>query len=132
MLSHECLYELSTAWFPHVTDSGLARLIDLLEKGSPLLISGAFTRSIPMGCLASHIAWNHPRTGCQTVDAGINWLHHVAGLNPATSEVLREWDSRGAHDLELRADLLAAFRGEQARRRRSAARSNPLPSLASS
>jgi hypothetical protein len=116
MLSAECLGELRSAWLPHITDTGLNRLIDLLEKGSPLLIHGCFTRAIPMGCLASHVAWNHPRTAGLNIDAGITWLHRVAGLNPATSRVLREWDRRGAADLELRADLLAVFRAEAAAR----------------
>jgi hypothetical protein len=112
MLSAECLGELRSAWLPNMTDAGLERLLDLLEKGSPLLIHGCFTKAVPMGCLASHVAWNHPRTGHLTGDAGISWLHRVAGLNPATSHVLREWDRRGARDLELRADLLAVFRAE--------------------
>jgi hypothetical protein len=121
MLSPECVGELRSAWLPHVTDAGLDRVIDLLEKGSPLLIHGCFTRVVPMGCLASHVAWNHPRTEHLTLDAGINWLHRVAGLNPATSLVLREWDRRGVHDLELRADLLTLFRQERQERRRAAA-----------
>jgi hypothetical protein len=125
MLSTECLNELRNAWLPHITDTGLSRVIELLEKGSPLLISGAFTRAVPMGCLASHVAWNHPRTACQTVDAGITWLHRVAGLNPATSQVLREWDLRGTRDLGLRADLLGEFRAEQARRDRRPHRDKP-------
>ena len=116
MLSPECVGELRSAWLPHVTDAGLDRVIDLLEKGSPLLIHGCFTRVVPMGCLASHVAWNHPRTEHLTLDAGINWLHRVAGLNPATSLVLREWDRRGVHDLELRAELLTLFRQERQER----------------
>lgn len=117
-----CLKELRSAWLPNITDAGLHRLIDLLDKGSPLLISGSFTRAVPMGCLASHIAWNHPETERLTIDAGIAWLHHVAGLNPATSAVLREWDTRGVADLELRGALLAELRAEQARRQRRAKR----------
>ena len=85
MLSPDCLDELRSAWLPNITDAGLERLLDLLEKGSPLLISGCFTRAIPMGCLASQVAWNHPDTDHLNVDAGITWLHQVAGLNPATS-----------------------------------------------
>jgi hypothetical protein len=113
MLSPECLGELRSTWLPNVTDAGLDRLIDLLEKGSPLLVSGCFTKAVPMGCLATHVAWNHPKTAHLTLDAGITWLHRVAGLNPATSHVLREWDRRGARDLELRADLLHLFRAER-------------------
>jgi hypothetical protein len=116
MLSPECLAEFRSAWLPNMTDVGLARLVEMLEKGSPLLIHGCFTRAVPMGCLASHVAWNHPRTAHLTLDAGITWLHHVAGLNPATSHVLREWDRRGVRDLELRAELLALLRAEQAAR----------------
>jgi hypothetical protein len=117
MLTPECLGELRSAWLPNMTDVALDRLVDLLEKGSPLLIHGCFTRAVPMGCLATHVAWNHPRTARLTLDAGITWLHRVAGLNPATSHVLREWDGRGVHDLELRADLLAELRAERQRRK---------------
>jgi hypothetical protein len=116
MLSPECLHELRTAWLPHITSAGLDRLVELLEKGSPLLIHGCFSKAVPMGCLATHVAWNHPRTAHLNVEAGINWLHHVAHLNPATSLVIREWDRRGAQDWEMRADLLAALRDEQNRR----------------
>ena len=117
MLSRECLEELRSAWLPNITDCGLDRLVDMLHKGSPLLISGCFTKAIPMGCLASHIAWNHPETAAQTIDAGITWLHRVAGLNPATSKVLREWDLRGGGaDLGLRQALLSEMRREQAAR----------------
>src|SRR5215831_16499770 len=110
MLSPECVTELRSAWLPNITDDGLDHLIDLLEKGSPLLIHGCFTRSVPMGCLASHVAWHHPATEQLTLDAGINWLHRVAGLNPATSHVIREWDGRGGDNWELRADFLAELK----------------------
>ena len=119
MLTLECLHELRSAWLPNLTDSGLDRIVELLEKGSPLLVHGCFTRAIPMGCLATHAAWHHPRTCHLTQDAGISWLHRVAGLNPATSHVLREWDSRGSTDLDLRADLLQLFRQERKSRRRA-------------
>ena len=118
MLTPECRTELRTAWLPHMTDRGLNRLIELLEKGSPLLLHGCFTRVVPMGCLATHLAWNHPRTCHLTVDAGITWLHRVAGLNPATSHVLRAWDERDTNDLELRADLLRELRVESENRTR--------------
>lgn len=112
MLTTECLAEFRSAWLPNITDAGLHRLLDLLEKGSPLLVHGCFTRAVPMGCLASHIAWNHPQTGHLTLDAGITWLHKVAGLNPATSEVLRAWDAQGVRDMELTATLLREVRAE--------------------
>ncbi len=116
MLTPECLGELRSAWLPNIPDCALARLIDLLDKGSPLLISGCFTRAVPQGCLASHIAWNHPSTEHLCIDAGITWLHRVAGLNPATSHVLREWDLRGASDVALRRDLIGELDAERARR----------------
>src|SRR5262249_47327454 len=87
--------EVQRYWLPNITDAGLDHLIELLEKGSPLLIHGSFTRAVPMGCLATHVAWNHPRTAHLTMDAGICWLNHVAGLNPATSHVIRAWDGCG-------------------------------------
>jgi hypothetical protein len=116
MLSPECLRELKNSWLPNITDTGLNRLIDLLERGSPLLIHGSFTRAVPMGCLATHIAWNHPRTERHTLDAGICWLNHVAGLNPATSQVIREWDRSAECDYEIRAELAAIFRAERQNR----------------
>lgn len=116
MLPPECLHELRSAWLPAMSDAGLARVIELLRKGSPLLISGCFTRCVPMGCLASHAAWNHPETCHLEIDAGIQWLHRVAKLNPATSAVLREWDVRGAGDIDLRTDLLEELRAEVERR----------------
>jgi hypothetical protein len=130
MLSPECLGELRSSWLPHITDAGLDRLVELLEKSSPLLIHGCFTRAVPMGCLATHIAWHHPRTQHLTLDAGITWLHHLAGLNPATSHVLREWDRRGVHDLELRAELLAVLREERQVRQDRCPAARPAPTLA--
>lgn len=130
MLSSECLNELRFSWLPHINDAGLGRLMDLLEKNSPLLIHGCFTRAVPMGCLATHIAWHHPHTRHLTLDAGITWLHHIAGLNPATSHVLREWDGRGVHDLELRAELLSIFRKEQLLRRSQKSSVVAAPELA--
>jgi hypothetical protein len=110
MLSPECVTELQSAWLPNITPEGLDHLIDLLEKGSPLLIHGCFTRSVPMGCLASHAAWHHPATQELTLDAGITWLHRVAGLNPATSHVIRAWDRRGVSDWEVRTELLTLMK----------------------
>lgn len=112
-----CLEELREGWFPHTTDAGLERLIGLLESGSPLLIHGAFTRALPMGCLATHIAWHHPDTADYSQDAGIAWLTRVAGLNPATSLVIRAWDCDGQNDWDLRQALLATCKEEQVRRR---------------
>ena len=116
MTMNPCIEELRTAWLPHITDAGLERVINLLEKGSPLLIHGAFTRAVPMGCLATHIAWNHPLTCSQTLDAGVLWLCRVARLNPATSKVIRAWDDSGPHDWALRSAFLAEFVAERARR----------------
>ena len=120
MLSQECVRELHTYWLPNVTDCGLDSLINLLEKGSPLLIHGSFTRAVPMGCLATHIAWSHPKTALMTLDAGICWLNGVAGLNPATSHVIREWDRCADNHYEVRAELLAHFRKERDGRRQLA------------
>jgi hypothetical protein len=116
MLTRDCLQELHTSWLPNITDAGLDRLVELLDRASPLLIHGCFTRAIPMGCLASHVGWNHPQTCELTQDAGIMWLHRVAHLNPATSHVLREWDRCGHADLNIRQALLEVFRQEQRRR----------------
>ena len=116
MLSRESVSELRALWLPNITDSGLDRIIELLEKGSPLLVHGCFTRALPTGCLATHAAWHHPRTAHLTVDAGINWLHLVAGLNPATSNVIRDWDCAGPHGLQVRFELLQLFKEERAAR----------------
>jgi hypothetical protein len=130
MLSQECVRELKTAWLPNITDAGLERIIDLLEKGSPLLIHGCFTRSLPMGCLATHAAWHHPQTEHLTLDAGVNWLHRVAGLNPATSLVIREWDTRGASDWEVRSELIAHFKEERESRLRLSGAAKRKPVMA--
>jgi hypothetical protein len=122
MLSQDCVRELKSAWLPNITDVGLDRMIDLLEKGSPLLIHGSFTRTVPMGCLATHIAWNHPRTAKLTLDAGICWLNHVAGLNPATSHVIREWDRCGDYDYDIRCELATLLRQERESRQQLEAR----------
>src|SRR5438105_14198772 len=132
MLSPQCLQELRSSWLPNITDTGLGRLIEMLEKASPLLVHGCFTRSVPMGCLATHAAWNHPGTAHLTQDAGITWLHNIAGLNPATSHVIREWDRRGASDstmFTMRADLLEVFRAERESRRHEAPAVNRAPEL---
>jgi hypothetical protein len=129
MLSPECRRELQTSWLPHISSTGLDRLIDLMEKGSPLLIHGSFTRVLPMGCLATHIAWNHPQTAHLTMDAGICWLDHVAGLNPATSHVIREWDRVGENDFELRAELLAMLKAHRDSHKTEPAPTNRIAEL---
>jgi hypothetical protein len=115
----DALNEFRARWLPCVTDDGLQRLIDLLGRANPLLIHGAFTRAMPMGCLATHIAWNHPQTRACREDAGIMWLSRVARLNPATSAVILAWDRDGIADFELRTALLAACLEEAERRTQS-------------
>ena len=129
MLSQESVAELRSLWLPNVTDAALDRLIELLEQGSPLLVHGCFTRALPMGCLATHVAWNHPRTAHLNLDAGITWLHRVAGLNPATSHVIREWDACSASSWEVRADLLAVLKEERHQRQQPAQPVNRTPCL---
>jgi hypothetical protein len=130
MLSPECLHELHSAWLPNLTDAALDRLIKLLESNSPLLIHGSFTRAVPMGCLATHAAWHDPRTCHLTVEAGVTWLHQVAGLNPATSHVIREWDGRGAASWEVRAELLAELKEQRQSRQQQPVLSRSRRSLA--
>lgn len=113
------LAEFRSAWLPHVTDPGLARLSDLLAASSPLLIHGAFSKACAMGCLATHIAWHHPLTAELNDEAGVCWLTRVAGLNPATSLVILAWDRGGSADWALRTELLRACSEESARRGRT-------------
>jgi hypothetical protein len=120
MASHDPIAEFRNDWLPNVTDDGLGRVLELLKKASPLLIHGAFTRAVPMGCLASHIAWNHPRTCRLSHEAGIVWLAKVAGLNPATSAVILAWDRNGVSNFELRTSLIAACQDELDRREAAA------------
>jgi hypothetical protein len=110
MLSVEVVQELRESWLPNISEGGLARIIDLLEKGSPLLLGGRFTDSLLRGCLATHIAWHHPAVCHRNLDAGILWLSRIAGLNPATSYVIREWDRRGPQDWAFRCDLLEVLK----------------------
>jgi hypothetical protein len=116
MLSQECVRELQSAWLPNITDSGLDRLIELLEKGSPLLVHGCFSRALPTGCLATHAAWHHPLTANITAEAGVSWLHRVAKLNPAMSHVIREWDTAGPHGVGVRLEFLRYFKDERTAR----------------
>jgi hypothetical protein len=116
MLSADFVRELRESWLPHVSDTGLDRVIDLLEKGSPLLLSGRFTEALPRGCLATHIGWHHPAVGHRTMDAGVLWLTRVARLNPATSVVIREWDRRCPQDWTFRSDLLEHLKQERSGR----------------
>ena len=83
-----------------------------------VLIHGAFTRAMPMGCLATHIAWNHPATCSLNHEAGVVWLTKVAGLNPATSRVILAWDDAGFGNFELRSVLLTACLEDRERRTR--------------
>jgi hypothetical protein len=122
MLNSELVRELRESWLPNMTDAGRDRLIDLLEKGSPLLLSGRFTETLPRGCLATHVAWNHPAACHRTLDAGILWLTQVAGLNPATSLVIREWDRRGPQDWTFRRDLLEVLKSDRSAELTAAAR----------
>jgi hypothetical protein len=110
------LAEFRTRWLPHASDAGLTRLIELLQQASPFLVHGTFERCAPTGCLATHLAWHHPETAGLAEDAGVTWLSRVAGLNPATSHVILEWDRAGVHDWPLRAELLRLCRDEVDRR----------------
>ncbi|HEX4592567.1 MAG TPA: hypothetical protein VH120_21770 [Gemmataceae bacterium] len=114
MLSPEVVRELRESWLPNASPAGLDRVIDLLEKGSPLLLAGRFTETLPRGCLATHIGWHHPAVCHRTIDAGILWLTRVAGLNPATSAVIREWDRRNPQDWTFRSELLAVLKEARA------------------
>lgn len=130
MLSHEVVSELKTHWLPNISNAGLERVIDLLTKGSPLLLSGRFTSALPTGCLATHIAWHHPDVCHRTEDAGILWLTRVAGLNPATSRVIREWDQHDPREWGLRSDLLDVLLAEQNRRQNEPLDADLTPELA--
>lgn len=126
MLSQHSLNEFRTAWLPNITDDGLKHLMELLEKNSPLLIHGSFTRAVPQGCLATQIAWRHPATTHLTQEAGVDWLHHVVGLNPESSHVVREWDQHRCCDFEVRTQLLELMREEHGRRQTSSPRKMPV------
>lgn len=108
--------EFRASWLPFATTAGLARVMRLLEQGSPLLIHGAFSRCASQGCLATHLAWHHPQTQPLHAEAGVVWLTKVARLNPATSAVLLEWDRSGLHNWQLREELIVACRRELDRR----------------
>jgi hypothetical protein len=116
MATAQSLSEFRAVWLPHISDDGLNRLASLLERGDPLLIHGSFQRIPAAGCLATHIAWHHPRTCHLNEEAGVIWLTHVARLNPATSFVIQQWDRQGHADWALRMGLMELCRGEQSRR----------------
>lgn len=129
MLSSEFLHELRRLWLPHVTDAGLARLIELLEQDSPLLIHRSFSRIVPQGCLATHIGWHHPSTANLTLEAGVRWLNRVARVNPATSHVLRDWDAATPGDVTLRRELCAELKEHLRARREASAGANRIRHL---
>jgi len=111
-MSSAVISEFVSRWLPHATESGLNRLLQLLQQGSPMLIHGAFSKSCALGCLATHMAWHHPETCHLNEEAGIRWLTNVANLNPATSSVILAWDRNGMADWELRGQLIKAIREE--------------------
>ena len=129
MLSQDCVRELRSSWLPNITDSGLNRMIEMLEKGSPLLVHGCFTRAPATGCLATHAAWHHPQTAHLNAEAGITWLHFVAGLNPATSHVITAWDRHGKTGLEFRFELLGLLKDERDARQREGRPVTEAPAL---
>lgn len=108
-MSSPVISEFVNRWLPHATESGLNRLLQLLEQGNPMLIHGAFSKSCALGCLATHMAWHHPETCHLNEEAGIRWLTNVAKLNPATSAVIVAWDRNGMADWELRGQLIRAI-----------------------
>ena len=128
MLSADFVREFRSSWLPNISDAGLARVLELLEKGSPLLVSGLFAGAVPTGCLATHIAWHHPAVRHRTEDAGVFWLSKVAGLNPATSLVILEWDGHSPQDWGFRCELIALLLEEREARsmRPSPARREPV------
>ena len=69
---------------------------------------------------ATHIAWNHPATAEHVLEAGIIWLGKIAGLNPASSLVIREWDQAQGCDWEIRSELLRVFKEDRIARRKLA------------
>ena len=116
MRLEEVLDEFHSTWLPNITTRGLNRLAELLQSGSPLLVHGTFTKACAMGCLATHIAWNHPKTADRAEDAGVIWLTKIAGLNPATSVVILAWDRTQPHDWTLRNELLKLIKAEHFQR----------------
>jgi hypothetical protein len=126
MVSHNALAEFRSHWLPHTTDEGLSRIIELLETDSPLLIHGAFSRACAMGCLATHIAWHHPVTTHWNDEAGVIWLIKVAGLNPATSAVIQDWDRDWVGIREFRAELLKVCQTEMQERSHRNIQCNPV------
>ena len=112
----DCVSEFQQAWLPNITLAGLHRLAKLLDEQSPLLVHGTFTRAIPQGCVASHIAWNHPATQLYNEEAGVLWLTRIAKLNPATSKLILAWDDDGLQHRELSDNLLSLCRAEIDRR----------------
>jgi hypothetical protein len=116
----EARRELTEHWLPNLTDRGLARLADLLDRGDPMLIRRNWATARAMGCLATHAGWNHEETEHLGDSAGPVWLSRVAGVPVCRSHVVREWDAAGSDPYrlwELRAELVALLRGEQQARR---------------
>ncbi len=116
MVSTNYVEEFEQCWLPQITNAGLNRLIELLEKGSPFLTHGSFHSGPLRGCLATHIAWNHPQTCYLDEDAGVFWLTKIAHLNPATSKVILSWDELGQANWYMRMELVRLLRMEKEHR----------------
>lgn len=122
-LSVEARWELEQHWLPNLTDRALSRLVELLDRGDPMLIRQHWAAAGAMGCLATHAGWNHEQTEHLGDSAGPIWLSQVAGVPLCRSHLVREWDFAGYDPYrlwELRSELVGVFRDEQrARRERS-------------
>ena len=119
-LTDDAVREFRTHWLPKLTDPALERLITLLERDDPRLIRSRWTGASVMGCLATQAAWNDARTEDFGDRAGPAWLHHVAGIVPAHSKVVRDWDQSIEHPFDawqVRGQLLAMLREEHGSRR---------------
>ena len=119
-LSMEARRELEQHWLPNLSDWGLARLADMLDRGDPMLIRHNWAAARAMGCLATHAGWNHEETEHLGDSAGREWLARVAGIPLCRSYVVRDWDFAGSDPYrlwELRGELVRLFREEQCARR---------------
>ena len=94
------IQEFRDRWLPNATDEGLNELLELLDNESPMLMRRHWTTKtndvsdFAIGCLATHVAWHHPKTEHLHAAAGFEWLRQVVGLDTRAepSYVINAWD----------------------------------------
>jgi len=118
MLPQDCLANLNHAGCRTSPMPGSIASSNCWKKEVRFLIHGSFSRAMPIGCLATHIAWHHPATEQTT-------LSRRAMAQPrgrAQSGQLTGHSRMGSGqecNWEVRQDLLGVFKEHREVRRQN-------------